>query len=114
MANVGDLVSPRERGRYQGEVAAVFALATVVGPLLGGLLVEQATWRLVFYVNLPIGLIALAGLHRSLPASEPERSGAPLDVAGAVLLAGATSSLMLACIWGGDRYAWQSAAILFL
>src|SRR3954447_14628861 len=60
MAAVGDLVSPRERGRYQGYIAATFALATIVGPLLGGLLVENASWRWVFVVNLPLGLIALA------------------------------------------------------
>jgi EmrB/QacA subfamily drug resistance transporter len=114
MASVGDLVSPRERGRYQGYIAAVFALATVVGPLLGGLLVEHASWRLVFYVNLPIGLIALAGMHAKLSAPETAHSGAPLDAAGAALLASATSTLMLACIWGGDRYAWLSAPILLL
>ena len=114
MASVGDLVAPRERGRYQGYIAAVFALATVVGPLLGGLLVEHASWRLVFYVNLPIGLVALLGLWVKLPAAEPARSDAPLDAAGAVLLALATSALMLACIWGGDRYAWGSAPILLL
>ena len=70
MARVGDLVAPRERGRYQGYIAATFAVATVVGPLLGGLLVEHASWRWVFYVNLPIGLLALAGLHAMLPAAE--------------------------------------------
>ena len=68
MAAVGDLVSPRERGRYQGYIAATFAVATVVGPLLGGLLVEHASWRWVFYVNLPLGLVALAGLRLRLPA----------------------------------------------
>src|ERR671921_1697381 len=59
MAAVGDLVSPRERGRYQGYIAATFAVATIVGPLLGGVLVEHASWRWVFYVNLPLGLVAL-------------------------------------------------------
>src|SRR3954452_16677527 len=68
MAVVGDLVSPRERGRYQGYIASVFAVATVVGPLLGGVLVEHASWRGVFYVNLPIGLVALVGLRLRLPA----------------------------------------------
>src|SRR3954453_5329480 len=68
MAAVGDLVSPRERGRYQGYIAATFAVATVVGPLLGGVLVEGASWRWVFLVNLPVGLAAFAGLRRRLPA----------------------------------------------
>jgi EmrB/QacA subfamily drug resistance transporter len=114
MAAVGDLVSPRERGRYQGYIAATFAVATVVGPLLGGLLVEHASWRWVFYVNLPLGLLALAGLSLRLPAAAGDRRGRTLDAAGAALLAGATSSLMLACIWGGTRYAWDSATILTL
>jgi EmrB/QacA subfamily drug resistance transporter len=114
MAAVGDLVSPRERGRYQGYIAATFAIATVVGPLLGGLLVEVADWRWVFYVNLPIGIAALVGLSARLPAPEVGRPEHPLDALGAVLLAAATSTLMLACIWGGSRYAWDSAPILAL
>src|SRR3954468_4113639 len=60
MAAVGDLVAPRERGRYQGYIAATFAVATVVGPLVGGLIVDHASWRWVFYVNLPVGAFALA------------------------------------------------------
>jgi MFS family permease len=68
MAAVGDLVAPRERGRYQGYIAAAFAVATIVGPLLGGVLVDQASWRWVFLVNLPVGLLALAGLNRRLPS----------------------------------------------
>jgi EmrB/QacA subfamily drug resistance transporter len=111
MAAVGDLVAPRERGRYQGYIAATFALATIVGPLLGGALVEHASWRWVFYVNLPLGALALAGLSLRLPAPDTARPERPLDTAGAVLLAGATSALMLTCIWGGERYAWDSAAI---
>ena len=108
MAAVGDLVSPRERGRYQGYIAAAFAVATVVGPLLGGAIVEGAGWRWVFYLNLPIGLLALAGLRSLLPAVPGHRADARLDLAGAALLAGATTALMLACIWGGERYDWGS------
>jgi EmrB/QacA subfamily drug resistance transporter len=114
MAAVGDLVAPRERGRYQGYVAAAFAVATVVGPLLGGVLVENASWRWVFFVNLPVGATALAGLALRLPQPTVERPERPLDTAGAALLAGATSALMLTCIWGGERYAWDSAPILAL
>src|SRR4051794_19659474 len=113
MAAVGALVSPRGRARYQGYITATFALATIAGPLLGGLLVDGPGWRWVFYVNLPLGLVALAGLARTLPAPAPEPARAPLDAAGAALLAGATGALMLACIWGG-RYGWGSPTILGL
>jgi EmrB/QacA subfamily drug resistance transporter len=114
MAAVGDLVSPRERGRYQGYIAATFAMATVIGPLVGGVLVEHASWRWVFYVNLPLGLLALTGMRLRLPSPAGGRARGRLDLAGAALLAGATSALMLACIWGGSRYAWASATIVAL
>jgi EmrB/QacA subfamily drug resistance transporter len=114
MAAVGDLVAPRERGRYQGYIAAVFAVATVVGPLVGGVLVDNVSWRWVFLVNLPVGIAALAGLSMRLPAPPVERPEAPLDMLGAAVLALATSALMLTCIWGGERYAWDSAPIFGL
>jgi EmrB/QacA subfamily drug resistance transporter len=114
MAAVGDLVAPRERGRYQGYIAATFAVATIVGPLLGGLLVDHASWRWVFLVNLPLGATALGLLARRLPAAEAHPPEQRLDAMGAVLLAGATAAFMLACIWGGERYAWDSAPILGL
>jgi MFS family permease len=114
MASVGDLVAPRERGRYQGYIAAAFAVATIVGPLIGGLLVDHASWRWVFFVNLPLGIVALAGLRLRLPAPDTDRPNRPLDASGAAVLAGATSALMLTCIWGGDRYAWDSLPIIAL
>jgi EmrB/QacA subfamily drug resistance transporter len=112
MASVGDLVGPRERGRYQGYIAATFAVATVVGPLLGGALVEGPGWRWVFFVNLPVGLVALAGLRLRLPAAPvgpPER---PLDGLGALLLAAATSTLMLACVQAGGRAPLAAATLV--
>jgi EmrB/QacA subfamily drug resistance transporter len=114
MAAVGDLVAPRERGRYQGYISATFAVATVVGPLLGGLIVDHASWRWVFYVNLPVGALALAALAARLPAPPVERQSRPLDLAGAALLAAATSTLLLTTVWGGGRYAWGSPQILGL
>jgi EmrB/QacA subfamily drug resistance transporter len=113
MAAVGDLVSPRERARYQGYITATFAVATIAGPLLGGLLVDGPGWRWVFYVNLPLGALALSGLG-TLPRPMGQPPAARLDAPGAGLLAGATGALMLACIWGGERYAWSSATILGL
>jgi len=111
MAAVGDLVPPRERGRYQGYIAATFAVATIVGPLVGGALVQHAGWRWVFFVNLPVGLVALAGLGLRLPSAPADRRRGELDALGAALLAGATAAFMLVCIWGGQRYAWGSAQI---
>jgi len=114
MASIGDLVSPRERGRYQGYIAATFAAATVLGPLVGGLLVQGPGWRWVFYVNLPLGIAALAGLQLKLPAGIDERPSRPLDVTGAALLAAATTTFMLTCVWGGNRYGWDSPTIVAL
>jgi EmrB/QacA subfamily drug resistance transporter len=114
MAAVGDLVDPRERARHQGYIVTTFAAAAIAGPLIGGLIVDGIGWRWVFYVNLPLGLAALAGLHSRLPAPAAERPAHGLDLAGAALLAGATCALLLACVWGGERYGWGSATILGL
>src|SRR4051794_10227535 len=114
MAAVGDLVSPRERGRYQGYIPATFAAATVPGPLVRGALVEQVSWGWVFYVHLPVGAPALAGLSARLPGGTADRPAARLDLAGAALLATATTAFLLTCVWGGDRYAWGSAPIVAL
>src|SRR5829696_8256528 len=108
MASVGDLVAPRERARWQGRIATVFAAAAVAGPLIGGLLVEHASWRWVFYVNLPLGLAALAGLRRFLPAGTREEHPRPLDLLGAGLLAVASASALLALSWGGETIGWAS------
>jgi predicted MFS family arabinose efflux permease len=77
-------------------------------------LVQHASWRWVFYVNLPLGALALAGLRLALPAPDVPRPTTALDVGGAVLLAGGTAAVTLACIWGGDRFAWTSPAIVAL
>jgi MFS family permease len=112
MASVGDLVSPRERSRYQGYIATTFAAATVVGPLLGGALVQGAGWRWVFFVNLPVGAVALAALRLRLPAAPAAPPGHPLDGIGAALLAAATSTLMLACLEGTGRVALIAATLV--
>jgi EmrB/QacA subfamily drug resistance transporter len=114
MAAVGDLVSPRERARYQGYIAATFAAATVAGPLVGGVIVQHVGWRWVFYVNLPIGLAALAGLRLRLPEPPIEAAHRALDVLGAALFAAATAGFMLICVWGGRRYPWGSPETLAL
>jgi EmrB/QacA subfamily drug resistance transporter len=95
MAIVGDIVSPRERGRYQGYIQLVFVLASVAGPLLGGLFADHASWRWVFYVNLPIGAacLTLIGTALHLPI---ERKPVKLDYLGAALLAGSLTCLLIA------------------
>src|SRR3954470_24491833 len=103
MAVIADLVAPRERARYMGMIGGVFAVASIAGPLLGGLLVDQLSWRWVFYVNLPVGAAALAVIAAKLPRSERgERK--PLDLRGGALLTVAASTLVLVCSWGGTRY----------
>ena len=114
MASVGDLVAPRERARWQGRIATVFAGAAVAGPLIGGLLVEHASWRWVFYVNLPVGLAALAGMWRFLPAGTREEHPRPLDLVGAGLLAVASASALLALSWGGETIGWTSPEMVGL
>jgi len=112
-AIVGDVVSPRDRGRYQGLFGAVFAVATVVGPLMGGFLTQHASWRWVFYINVPIGAVALAVTAAVLP-SQLRKLQHVIDYLGTVLLTGAATALVLVASLGGTTYAWGSAPIIIL
>lgn len=94
IAVVGDIVSPRERGRYQGFFGGVFGLSTVLGPLLGGFIVDHWTWRWIFLINLPLGLVALYVINRTI-RSRAHREAVDIDYAGAVLLALALTSVVL-------------------
>jgi EmrB/QacA subfamily drug resistance transporter len=110
-AAVGDVVAPRERGRYQGLFGGVFGLASVLGPLLGGLFVEQLSWRWIFYVNLPLGFVAIAVLGATLP-SVRRRDRAAIDYLGAGLLAAGLSAIILVTSLGGNTWAWDSTQLI--
>jgi EmrB/QacA subfamily drug resistance transporter len=112
-AIIADIVPPRDRGRYMGLIGSVFAVASVAGPLLGGFLVDSLSWRWVFYVNMPIGAVAVAivALRLHLPKF---RSPHRIDFLGAALLTGGVGSLVLLTTWGGNEYAWGSSTIVGL
>lgn len=110
-AIVGDVVPPRQRGKYQGLFAAVFGLASVSGPLLGGYFTDSLTWRWVFYVNIPIGVVALAVLATTLHLPK-KRSEHKVDYLGAGILSLGISSLILLTTWGGNTYSWLSPEII--
>jgi EmrB/QacA subfamily drug resistance transporter len=113
MAIVGDLVSPRERGRYQGYIQAMFALASIAGPLIGGTIIDHFSWRWIFYVNLPIGAIALWTIGATLRVPFQRREHA-IDFLGAALLATGVTGVLLVLVWGGEMYAWNSPVIAAL
>ncbi len=112
-AVVGDIVSPRDRGRYQGIFGAVFGLASVAGPLLGGYFTTHLSWRWIFYVNLPLGLLALFVIAATLPA-QATRVRHRVDYAGATLLAVLLTAVILATDLGGTAYAWSSPLVVGL
>ena len=112
-AAVGDLVPPRERGRYQGMFGAVFGLASIAGPLLGGFFTTHLSWRWIFYINLPLGVIALVVLAATLP-SEGQRRVHAIDYTGAALLAVVLSGVTLLSDLGGTAYAWSSPLVIGL
>ncbi len=112
-AIIGDIVPPRERGRYIGLIGAVFAVASVAGPLLGGFFVDQISWRWVFYVNMPVGLIAILIVVFKLQLRTPHNRHR-IDYLGATLLSGGVGALILLTSWGGVEYGWGSATIVGL
>jgi len=112
-AIIADIVPPRDRGRYMGLIGSVFAVASVAGPLLGGFLVTNLSWRWVFYVNLPVGILAVLIVSTRLHLHTPHRRHR-IDYLGATLLSGGVGALILLATWGGTEYAWGSRAIVGL
>jgi len=113
MASIADVIPPRERGRYTGLFTSVFAFASVAGPLLGGFFVESLNWRWIFYVNIPLGIVALfvIGAVFNVPS---ERVKHKIDFLGAGLMVAGVSTLLLIAEWGGSKYDWGSSTILLM
>jgi MFS family permease len=111
LAMVGMIVPPRDRGRYKGLIGSVFAAASIIGPLIGGFIVDNASWRWIFYVNLPVGGVALAVILVTMP-KRPYRQEHSIDWLGAAVLALGTSALLLGLVWGGQDYPWLSWQVL--
>ncbi|MBI2860116.1 MAG: MFS transporter [Chloroflexi bacterium] len=114
LAVIGHVFSPKERARWQGMIGGVIAIASVIGPLVGGWLSDQFTWRWIFYVNIPLGLAVLAMLARSIPKTAHDTNGRSIDFAGAFLIALCLVPLLLAFVWGGSEYAWGSDQVVGL
>ena len=115
IAVIGDLFTPRERGRWQGATGAVFGLSSVLGPTVGGWITDNASWRWVFYVNLPVGIAALLVLIFLMPPLRGRNTGkVSIDYLGAFFLIAGTVPLLLGFTWAGSQYAWLSWQIISL
>jgi EmrB/QacA subfamily drug resistance transporter len=108
---IGDLIPPAERGKRQGSIAAVYALTSVLGPVLGGLLTDWLSWHWIFYVNLPVGAVALYVIAKSMPHDKPHHAH-KIHYLGSALLTGAVTAALLVLALGGTEWTWNSREIL--
>jgi EmrB/QacA subfamily drug resistance transporter len=111
LAVIGNIVPPRDRGRWQGLIGAVFASSSIIGPAVGGFIVDSTTWRWVFFVNLPVGGVALAVISLTMPRWRA-RVEHTIDWLGAGILAFGTGLLLLGLVWGGTQYPWASGEVI--
>lgn len=111
-ASIADVVSPRERGRYQGYMAGTWGVASVAGPILGGWMTDSLSWRWIFWVNLPIGIAAYLLSSSALKLLRTKARETKIDYIGAALLSGCITASLLVVSWGGSEYAWDSPTIL--
>ncbi|MBB6303688.1 MDR family MFS transporter [Rhizobium leucaenae] len=111
---IGDLVPPRERARYAAWISGTWAVASIAGPLLGGTFAQHLHWSLIFWINIPLGLVALAIINNPLKKLPVAGRAHRIDAVGAALLVAATALLLLALNWGGSRYSWLSSSIIGL
>ncbi len=114
-AVIGDLFPPAERGRWQGLFGAVFGLASIIGPALGGWLTDNASWRWAFFINVPVGILALVVIGFFMPKIKPDHSvKRSIDYAGAAFLTVGLVCLLLGLVWGGNQFDWNSVQIIGL
>jgi EmrB/QacA subfamily drug resistance transporter len=111
LAMVGMIIPPRDRGRYQGLIGSVFAAASIIGPLIGGFIVDNFSWRWIFYVNLPVGGVAMAVIMVTMPRRRTKQEHS-IDWLGAAILALGTTALLLGLVWGGRDYPWSSPQVV--
>ena len=111
-AIVGEIFSPRERGKYLGFVASMFGLASLIGPTLGGFITDSFGWRWIFYINIPLGIIALLTVFFALPSAGEDLEKKRIDYPGLIMFVAGIIPFLLAFTWAGNQYAWVSPQIL--